>query len=641
MSLYKQLTILITIFLVFMLTVLLWFILGYNKDLIENQLSSNAKNSASFLGLSISKDVDFEDTSTMEGMISSIIDNGFYEYIAIYNTDEKEVIKLSSPREIDSTPSWFTSIFAINAPSSSANIMNGWLNAGSLEVKIHQDYANNQMWETFKAISKIFLLSTFLLLILFYIFINKLLRPLEKLSIQAKAIDNNEFIIENELPNTLEFKNVALAMNKTISKMETIFNKEVETLNKYNELLYKDNDTGLGNKNYLNLKLSSYLKNSHGLLIFIDIKDEISFKKKVGFKSYFSLKKLIIDEINNSFETKKDMVFSKLNDGVLSILLPNTHYEDVENQLNSIYENIQEYIKSKKLNELFDLKFAMGISNYVQNTNVEDILSKTDQSLSIAMKKDTLRLNYLEDDIKFTKQEWIELLQWAFENDGLLFHAQNIIDIETYDIHMKEYYTRLKDKNGLVYSPGDFWSIVSSMGWLAQLEKQTIEKIFQTKLDTKLVTNSVINLTSDFISNKLSVDWLINELNSKFIDSNTTFYFECDNADILNNIIDYEHFTKEINKTKHKFAIESFTFDSDNLDYLKVLNPEYIKISKSYLVGNVSTITDSILLNITSTIGSYLIVKHVESEDEFNQLKKIGIKYLQGKYIDNLENINV
>ncbi|TLS76174.1 hypothetical protein FD719_20335, partial [Photobacterium damselae subsp. damselae] len=81
------------------------------------------------------------------------------------------------------------------------------------------------------------------------------------------------------------------------------------------------------------------------------------------------------------------------------------------------------------------------------------------------------------------------------------------------------------------------------MGWLAQLEKQTIEKIFQTKLDTKVVTNSVINLTSDFISNKLSVDWLINELNSKFIDSNTTFYFECDNADILNNIIDYEHFT--------------------------------------------------------------------------------------------------
>lgn len=641
MSLYKQLTILITIFLVFMLTVLLWFILGYNKDLIENQLSSNAKNSASFLGLSISKDVDFEDTSTMEGMISSIVDNGFYESIAVYDTDEKEVIKLSSPREVDNAPAWFTNIFAINAPSSSANIMNGWLNAGSLEVKIHQDYANNQMWKTFKSIAEIFLFSTILLLVLFYFFIDRLLRPLEKLSIQARAIDNNEFIIEHELPNTLEFKNVALAMNKTISKMETIFNKEVETLNKYNELLYKDSDTGLGNRNYLNLKLSSYLKNSHGLLVFIDIKDEISFKKKVGFKSYFSFKKFIIDGVHKSFENKKDMVFSKLNDGVLSILLPNTHYEDVENELHGIYKNIQAYIKSEKLNDLFDLKLAIGISNYVQNTEVKDILSKTDQSLSIAMKKDVFRLNYLEDDIKFTKQEWIELLQWAFEHDGLLFHAQNIVDIETNSVHMKEYYTRLKDKNSVVYSPGDFWSIVSSMGWLAQLEKQTIEKIFETKIGTKLKDNAVINLTSDFISNKTSIDWLISELNSKFNDSNTTFYFECVNADILNNIVDYEYFTKEIAKTKHKFAIESFTFDSDNLDYLKVLKPEYIKISKSYLVGSESKITDSILLNITSTIGAYLIVKHVESEDEFNQLKETGIKYLQGKYIDNLEGINV
>lgn len=636
MSLYKQLTILITIFLVFMSTVLLWFILSYNKDLIENQLSSNAKNSASFLGLSISKNVDFEDTSTMEGMISSIVDNGFYEYIAVYDTDENEVIKLSSPRENDVAPEWFSNLFAVNAPSSNANIMNGWLNAGVLEVKIHQDYANNQMWKTFKAIAQIFFVSTILLLIAFYFFIDKLLQPLKKLSVQAKAIDNNEFIIEHELPNTVEFKNVAVAMNKTISKMETIFNKEVETLNKYNELLYKDKDTGLGNKNYMILKLNSYLKNSHGLLAFIDIKDEISFKKTVGFKNYFAFKTFIIDQINNSFKSNKDFI-CKLDDGVLAILLPNVHYEDVSNDFSEIYKSIQDYIKAENLNDVFDLKVALGISNYVQNTSLKDILSKTDQSLSVAMQKDTFRMNYLEDDVKFTKQEWIELLQWAFENDGLLFHAQNILDVENNSVYMNEYYTRLKDKEGTVYSPGDFWSIVSSMGWLGKLEKQTIQKIFETKKASNLETKAVINLTSDFISNKRRVDWLIMQLNKMFKNSNTTFYFECVNADILNNISSYEYFTKQIATTKHKFAIESFTFDGDNLDYLKVLKPEYIKISKSYLVGSESKITDSILLNITSTIGAYLIVKHVETQNEFDSLKDIGIKYLQGKYIDSIE----
>jgi EAL domain-containing protein (putative c-di-GMP-specific phosphodiesterase class I) len=635
MSLFKQLTILITVFLVFMLTVLLWFILSYNKNLIENQLSSNAKNSASFLGLSISKNVDFKDTATMEGMISSIVDNGFYEYIAIYDTDEKVRVKLSNPREIGETPEWFSNIFEINAPSSTANIMKGWLNQGVLEVKIHQDYANNQMWKTFNSISNIFTLLTIILLVVFYFFIDKLLKPLKRLSIQAKAIDNNEFIIEKSLPNTIEFKNVVQAMNKTISKMETIFNKEVETLNKYNDLLYKDNDTNLGNKNYLILKLNSYLKNSHGLLTFIEIKDEISFKKKVGFKNYTILKNYIINEIKSKFESDRNMIFSVLTDGSFAVLLPHILYEDVDKRWNEIYINIQKHIKDSKLNELFDVKVAFGISNYVQNTSLKDILSKADQSLSLAMQDSVLKLNYLEKDVQFTKQEWIELLQWAFKNDGLYFDSQNVLDTSSNKIFMKEYYTRLKNEDGTIYFPGDFLSIVNSMGWMSQLEKQIIEKIFKNKIGSKNKDNAVINLTSDFISNKTSVNWLINELNTDFLSSNTTFYFECPNGDILAHLDDFIYFTKEIANTNHKFAIESFTFDNDNLDYLKTLKPEYLKISKSYLVDD-NRITDSILLNITSTIGAYLIVKHVETQEEFDFLKDIGIKYLQGRFIDEL-----
>lgn len=636
MSLFKQLTILITIFLVFMLTILLWFILSYNKDLIENQLNSNAKNSASFLGLSISKAVDFEDTATMEGMLRATVDNGFYEYISIIDTDDNIKLKLSSPREIEKAPTWFSSIFQINAPAATANIMKGWLNAGTIEVKIHRGYANNQMWNTFKSISNIFLVSTLILLVLFYFFIDRLLKPLKRLSIQAKAIDNNEFIIEKSLPNTIEFKNVVQAMNKTISKMEMIFNKEVETLNKYNNVLYKDEDTNLRNKNYLILKLNSYLKNSHGLLTFIEIKDELSFKKKVGFKNYFALKTFIIDEIKNNFSYNRDIVFSLLTDGSFAVLLPHTLYEDVNKKWKDIYSNIENYIEASKLNELFDVKIAFGISNYVQNTELKDILVKTDQSLIAAMQNKTLKINYLEKPVKFRKQEWIELLQWAFENNGLIFNTQDVLDISSSKIFMKEYYTRLKDKSGTVYFPGDFLSIVHSMDWMIQLEKQIIGKIFKEKEESKEKNKAVINLTSDFISNKISVNWLINELKIKFSNSSTTFYFECPNADIIEYLKEYKYFTKEISKTNHKFAIESFNFDNDNLDYLKTLKPEYLKISKSYLVDK-NSITDGILLNITSTIGAYLIVKHVETKEEFEFLRNIGIKYLQGRYVDQLE----
>jgi len=290
MSLYKQIMALITIFLLIMMSSVLLFVLNYNKESLQEQLGSNAKNSANFLGLSISKNVDIEDNATIEGMISSVVDNGFYEYITLYDIDDKVLIKKESPKQNYVMPSWFSELFDINVPQANSNIMNGWSNVGTLVVKVDQDFANNQMWITFLSLIKIFIVAFIVLWVLLYFFLTNLLKPLKKLSLQAKAIDNNEFIIEKTLPNTIEFKNVVLAMNKTIKKMEKIFNKEVDTLNKYNELLYKDKDTQLGNKNYLLLKLNLYLKNSHGVLVFFEIKDEVSFKKKIGFKNYMAFK---------------------------------------------------------------------------------------------------------------------------------------------------------------------------------------------------------------------------------------------------------------------------------------------------------------------------------------------------------------
>lgn len=639
MSLYKQLTILITVFLIFVLSIILIFVIKYNKDTIENQLSSNAQNSASFLGLTISKNVALDDTPIIEGMLASIVDTGFYKYIAIYDIDSKEIIKVENPKKIEKIPLWFSNIFSIKGIKASAEIMKGWILGGHIEVKIDHDYANAQLWKTFKTVSQIFLILTIVLLIILYIFINNLLKPLKKLNIQAKAIDNNEFLIEKELPKTQEFKQVVLAMNKTISKMEIIFNKEVETLNKYNELIYKHNETGLGNRNYLILKLNNYLKNSHGLLTFIDIKDEISFKKKVGYKSYMDIKQFIIKQINNRISLNKSIVFSVLNDGAFAILLPNTYYEDVEYKLMQIHDNIYKHIKSNKLDELFKINIAIGTSNYNQGNSLKDILSKTDQALSLAMQGEFPKVKYIQEKVKHTKQEWIELLQWAFENDGIVFETQNIVDIKNKSVYMQEYYTRIKDKQGLIYSPGDFLSVVISMAWIEQLEKKIMQKIFASKSLDKTNTKAVINLTTKFILSKDNVDWLVEILKNTLKNSNTIFYFECQNSEIFANLKAYKYFTQELAKTSHKFAIESFSFENKNLDYLKFLKPDYLKISKTYLIDT-SDITNSILSNITSALGSKLIVKHIETQKEFEKLKHIGIQYMQGRYIDKMEKID-
>jgi len=254
------------------------------------------------------------------------------------------------------------------------------------------------------------------------------------------------------------------------------------------------------------------------------------------------------------------------------------------------------------------------------------------------MKDEKENIYYLEESVIFTKQGWIELLEWAFENDGINFVKQRILDVDNKDISFHEYFVRLIDKDKVVYAPGDFLSIVDSMGWMPKLEKNVFTKIFDEVYNTDDIGKFAINLSIDFIKDKKYIDWLVEQLSTKFNRGKKTFYFECLNADIVSDIDSYSYFAKKLNKTNHKIAIESFTFDNDNLEYLKTIKPAYIKISKSYLVGESNS--SSTLINISSTIGAFVIAKHVETQDEYQTLVDNGIHYLQGKYIDNEFKIN-
>lgn len=53
------------------------------------------------------------------------------------------------------------------------------------------------------------------------------------------------------MPFTTEFRSATVAMNAMVSKVKDIFERENETLVKYQELLYKDAETKLYNRRYL------------------------------------------------------------------------------------------------------------------------------------------------------------------------------------------------------------------------------------------------------------------------------------------------------------------------------------------------------------------------------------------------------
>ncbi|NIO39277.1 MAG: hypothetical protein GTO41_03175, partial [Burkholderiales bacterium] len=64
---------------------------------------------------------------------------------------------------------------------------------------------------------------------------------------------------------TLELKRVVEAMNLMVSKVQSIFDDQEQTLDRYQQLLYRDKLTGLGNRRYLLDQLQQSLADETGM----------------------------------------------------------------------------------------------------------------------------------------------------------------------------------------------------------------------------------------------------------------------------------------------------------------------------------------------------------------------------------------
>ncbi|WP_299804670.1 LapD/MoxY N-terminal periplasmic domain-containing protein, partial [Sulfuricurvum sp. RIFOXYD2_FULL_44_160] len=137
MSLFKQLVIMLSLFLAVILVSVMVLNFRSATEFAQNQLYNDAKNTAHSLGLSLSKVADSSDTSSMETMINAIYDSGYYERIRLVDVDGKEVYTRENNVCVSDVPQWFIEMVPIYNACASSDIMIGWSRFGTLEVSAH------------------------------------------------------------------------------------------------------------------------------------------------------------------------------------------------------------------------------------------------------------------------------------------------------------------------------------------------------------------------------------------------------------------------------------------------------------------------------------------------------------------------
>ncbi len=621
MSLKNQIALIVSFLLLTTLTIVVYKSFYSTSLYLQSQLKNDAKNSATSLGLSISTVENKEDLSTIETMINAIFDSGYYKEIKLVDIDEKVLYIRTNPDSVKNVPEWFIKNFSLTAPIQSSSINDGWMPFATLSVQGNLGMAYFKLYNEFIELVVLFGIIIFVSLAILYLILYRVLQSLDKMALQASAIDNNQFIINDLIPYTTEFASITKTMNRMVEKVKIIFEKEAKALKQYHNLLYKDEVTLLANRKLLVMKLQEYLQSeefSNGSLVMIHFANLIEANNYIGHKEVDSL--LIKSaKIFESLMKDSTHIASRLNGTDFALLIP------IEKESEELVKEL--IVLLKELLHESKISINIGCSTYDVKDKFFEVLSRTDDALSKSKAKGAFTYSIVGDtkQLSIGKVEWNNLILKAIQEKDFLLTYQDV-HIQN-SIYHSEAYIRL-NYNNEVKNAGFFMPMVEQLGYTVTIDHFVIEEAIVSKRKS-----IAINCSMDFIKDTKTYNYLDTILKNRELDIS----FELGSYKVISNLEDIKHFVEFIQKRGAKFGVDNLNENIQNLDFLQVIKPDYIKIDKQYILelSNIDSTNKNSLKELMDSLDIIIIATTIENEESVKELKKLDVEYFQGRYLDS------
>jgi EAL domain-containing protein (putative c-di-GMP-specific phosphodiesterase class I)/GGDEF domain-containing protein len=615
-------------------------------EFVQNQLYTDAKNTAHSLGLSLSKVADPEDTSSMETMINAIFDSGYYQQIRLVDMDGKTVYNRENGVHVSEVPQWFIEKVVIHNATVKSDIMIGWNRFGTLEVSGHTGHAYRQLYLTLIELIQTFVVIGIIVFGVLYLLLSLSLKALIRIKNQAKAIIDNEFIIEQKLPFTTEFRSVTIAMNAMVAKVKDIFDRENETLRRYHELLYKDTETKLYNRRYLTAKLPDYLHGdtslSSGVYVMFSFDGLDRLKKEFGYETYSRFVSGFSSEIEVEFSEYRNTLSARLNESDFFIIAPSASVADVTKQVKKMMAGLRKKIETLDPQLVTHVRVGSSVGSYSAEDTLKSLFSRADHTVTRA--KDEDNFTTVEDDINddtlvLGHEEWRNELLLSIAESRMILAFQSVVEYEESGIRVlhEEILLRLLDKAGTIHNAGYFIPVATSMGLVEILDRYMIEKVLGYLKEKYSSVGMAINLSCDFIKKHSNREWLRRQLETFHRQSDSVLWFEVSNPVAINEPEAVQVLSSMVKTFGDHFGIDHFVLPESGAEYLQAIRPDYIKSNATYLqdmlydkdTGNVR----ESLNNLVKSLGIEIIAINIEEAKEVENLRALGIERFQGSHI--------
>jgi len=632
MTLFKQIALMLSLFLIIILTTVLKLNFQSAEDSVKERLYEDAKNTATSLSLSLGSANG--DVSMMSTMINANFDSGTYSKITLVDVEDAPLYERKQENQISDVPQWFLNFISLKAPIASANVSAGWSQVGILNVQSDSSYAYTHLYTILKSLLISFSIIATIGLIILNLLLHAILRPLKGVQKQAAAVIENEFIIQDKIPYTKEFKDVVLGMNNMVTKVKAMFDKGNEELKQHKEQEYMDKDTGLRNRKYLIDRLPEYLKvdslSKDGVSMIVALSGMIEANEKLGRRDVDKLFSELASIFRNPARAYKNSIVARMNGTEFALLLPNCTKDDAIELANNIYRESTVLIKDYNLNDE-ETFISIGVYNYNHLDTIPQLLSQSDNALAQAkFNKVHIHLEESKSAVEVMgKEAWKMIINQAINKNRLTFASWKVINTKSKQLAHNFLSINLALDKNTSYSYAKFMAPAIQAGLSCDIHKKIVNMLLKNPNMVLSSSTYALRLPEEYLDMKETYDDFSKLLSSSGGALPFKLIIELPDKMVRQDSKYIKMYTKLFKDYNIDIGIFEFIGESDDYQYLQDLKPAYIKAESTYFLTQ-STQSASALKLIADSLSISLIALGVTEMKTLEELQKKGIHTVQG-----------
>lgn len=291
------------------------------RSYLSEQL--NAKNTDNATALALALSQQNADAVMIELTVAALFDSGHYELIRVVDPLGKTIVERVAPANGQFVPDWFVKALPLTAAPGQAQINKGWNQLGTLTVVSTSRYAYQSLWKTVLQLTLALGLSGLVGGYLGTLILRRLREPLQRVINQASAISERRFVTI-DLPDVPELRQLALAMNSTVSRLKDMFAEEAQRLEVLRVTANYDPLTGLPNRTFFLLQLLDLLDSeaaAGGHLLLMRIAGFSRLNQQLGQPATNELLKAFAEVLHQQ-QVQTQGVAARIGDSDFVLLLP-------------------------------------------------------------------------------------------------------------------------------------------------------------------------------------------------------------------------------------------------------------------------------------------------------------------------------